>query len=75
MKIQNKNRLDLKKEISRIFVKWNIPTRQVAINEILSLLEGEFGKWQVEESRDFLKELKTIRRKKYDLKVNPYEEK
>lgn len=33
----------LKKEISKILVKWNMPTRQVAISEIANLVAKERG--------------------------------
>lgn len=35
---------DLKKAVSEILVKWNMPTRQVAINEIVALLESPLQK-------------------------------
>ncbi|MFN8579314.1 MAG: hypothetical protein U0354_21005 [Candidatus Sericytochromatia bacterium] len=33
---------ELKKQISEIFIKWNLPTRQSAINEIMELFKA-FG--------------------------------
>ncbi len=35
---------NLKEKISEIFTKWNMPTRQIAINEILSLFKDELEK-------------------------------
>jgi len=32
----------MKKQISKILVKWNMPTRQVAINEIIRAVKDEF---------------------------------
>ena len=37
--MNNKN--ELRNKISEIFIRWNMPTRQVAITEILSLFEEE----------------------------------
>lgn len=38
------SREDLRNEISKILVKWDMPTRQVVINEILELLKAKYIK-------------------------------
>ncbi len=40
---------DKRKELSKIFVKWSLPTRQVAINEILQ--------WREKHSRDTIEQV------------------
>lgn len=34
-------RKELREQISRILIQWNMPTRQVAINQIVELLDEE----------------------------------
>ena len=38
----------LKQEISKILVKWDMPTRQVAIDEIVELFESELSQQKEE---------------------------
>ena len=33
--------MDIREKISKILVKWNLPTRQIVINELVKLVEEE----------------------------------
>ena len=43
VKIKSNPKTDLKRKISEILVKWNMPTKQVAIDEIIELIEEEMA--------------------------------
>lgn len=45
----------MREEISKILVKWSMPTRQVAISELLSLFQSEMRK-NVGQLRQWLNE-------------------
>lgn len=49
---------DLRKEISEILVKWSMPTRQVAISEIVSLIR-QAKLERTEEIREYLGKIAT----------------
>lgn len=52
--MQHNEEGSLKKKISQILVKWEMPTRQVAINEILELISSAYTRGKKEGRKDVL---------------------